>query len=243
MVNTRIYLKNKFQGRHVPSPAACLMVTGLVRSRKFQSKAPPFWKRMPSPTQVSASIIDQHQQCLADISMSSFTRWGWGGVLTLAKLGFWNIPELFNFRENIIQWIFFHQRLAKIINNHHPTTISNTAYNHKDSLENTWPQPRLNENDHNSSGFHDFFSALQCRLECETGFVAQRTPLITCVNGEYAKECHYWKIRSSEMFLEVEFLRENISGRVTSKFLKDTIWWINSEIYHIKIYNKFPLKI
>ena len=45
------------------------------------------------------------------------------------------------------------------------------------------------------------------------------------------------------MFLEVEFLRENISGRVTSKFLKDTIWWINSEIYHIKIYNKFPLKI
>ena len=35
------------------------------------------------------------------------------------------------------------------------------------------------------------FSALQCRLECESGYVAQRTPLITCVNGEYAKGCHY----------------------------------------------------
>ena len=34
-------------------------------------------------------------------------------------------------------------------------------------------------------------SALQCRLECESGYVAQRTPLITCVNGEYAKGCHY----------------------------------------------------
>ena len=35
------------------------------------------------------------------------------------------------------------------------------------------------------------FPALQCRLECEPGFVSQRSPLITCVNGEYAKECHY----------------------------------------------------
>ena len=35
------------------------------------------------------------------------------------------------------------------------------------------------------------FSALQCRLECQSGYVAQRTPLITCVNGEYAKRCHY----------------------------------------------------
>ena len=35
------------------------------------------------------------------------------------------------------------------------------------------------------------FPALQCRLECEPGYVAQRTPLITCVNGEYAKGCHY----------------------------------------------------
>ena len=34
-------------------------------------------------------------------------------------------------------------------------------------------------------------SALQCRLECEPGYVAQRTPLITCVNGEYAQGCHY----------------------------------------------------
>ena len=30
-------------------------------------------------------------------------------------------------------------------------------------------------------------SALQCRLECEPGYVAQRTPLITCVKGKYAK--------------------------------------------------------
>ena len=35
------------------------------------------------------------------------------------------------------------------------------------------------------------YPALQCRLECEPGYVAQRTPLITCVNGEYAKGCHY----------------------------------------------------
>ena len=35
------------------------------------------------------------------------------------------------------------------------------------------------------------FPALQCRLECESGYVAQRTPLITCVNGEYAQGCHY----------------------------------------------------
>ena len=30
-------------------------------------------------------------------------------------------------------------------------------------------------------------SALQCRLECQPGYVANRKPLITCVNGEYAK--------------------------------------------------------
>ena len=35
------------------------------------------------------------------------------------------------------------------------------------------------------------FSALQCRLECQSGYVAQRTPLITCVNGEYAQGCYY----------------------------------------------------
>ena len=63
------------------------------------------------------------------------------------------------------------------------------------------------------------FSALQCRLECESGFVAQRTPLITCVNGEYAKGCHYWKIRTSEMIIEVEFLGE-FFGQIHSKTLK-----------------------
>ena len=36
------------------------------------------------------------------------------------------------------------------------------------------------------------FSALQCWLECEPGYVAQRVPLITCVDGEYEKGCHYF---------------------------------------------------
>ena len=35
-------------------------------------------------------------------------------------------------------------------------------------------------------------SALQCWLECEPGYVAQRVPLITCVDGNYAKGCHYF---------------------------------------------------
>ena len=35
-------------------------------------------------------------------------------------------------------------------------------------------------------------SALQCWLECEPGYVAQRVPLITCVDGHYAKGCHYF---------------------------------------------------
>ena len=33
----------------------------------------------------------------------------------------------------------------------------------------------------------NIFLALQCRLECEPGYVAQRVPVITCVNGEYEK--------------------------------------------------------
>ena len=33
--------------------------------------------------------------------------------------------------------------------------------------------------------FCSFISALQCRLECDSGYISQRTPLITCVNGEY----------------------------------------------------------
>ena len=42
------------------------------------------------------------------------------------------------------------------------------------------------------------FSALQCRLECESGYVAQRAPLITCVNGEYAQQgCHYLRESNS----------------------------------------------
>ena len=40
-------------------------------------------------------------------------------------------------------------------------------------------------------------SALQCRLECEPGYVAQRTPLITCVKGKYAKGCHHLQTYST----------------------------------------------
>ena len=29
------------------------------------------------------------------------------------------------------------------------------------------------------------YPALQCRLECESGYIAHKTPIITCVNGEY----------------------------------------------------------
>ena len=34
--------------------------------------------------------------------------------------------------------------------------------------------------------------ALQCRLECKPGYVAQRKPLITCVNGEYVQGFLFW---------------------------------------------------
>merc|ERR1719270_1230510 len=29
------------------------------------------------------------------------------------------------------------------------------------------------------------YTALQCRLECEAGYISQKTPLITCVDGIY----------------------------------------------------------
>ena len=32
-----------------------------------------------------------------------------------------------------------------------------------------------------------FSDKLQCRLECESGFISQKPPLITCINGEYEK--------------------------------------------------------
>ena len=41
--------------------------------------------------------------------------------------------------------------------------------------------------------FQNIFSALQCWLECDPGYVAQRVPLITCVDGQYAKGCHYFQ--------------------------------------------------
>ena len=39
-----------------------------------------------------------------------------------------------------------------------------------------------------------FISALQCRLECEPGYIAQRKPIITCVNGVYVQGCHFFPI-------------------------------------------------
>ena len=49
---------------------------------------------------------------------------------------------------------------------------------------------------HNLSYNHqcNLSSALQCRLECRPGYISPRTPLITCVNGEYAKWCHDWQL-------------------------------------------------
>ena len=30
-----------------------------------------------------------------------------------------------------------------------------------------------------------FFSVLQCRLDCHPGYMAHKTPIITCVKGRY----------------------------------------------------------
>ena len=67
------------------------------------------------------------------------------------------------------------------------------------------------------------FPALQCRLECESGYVAQRTPLITCVNGEYAKGCHYWQIilSLSHTLSKIVKLSFNTKGRPGSLKLMD----------------------
>ena len=38
-----------------------------------------------------------------------------------------------------------------------------------------------------------YFSAMQCWLECENGYVAQEPHIVTCVNGEYVKACYYFQ--------------------------------------------------
>ena len=59
------------------------------------------------------------------------------------------------------------------------------------SLHLFWPGNKAKKTHYSVIWSNLQFLALQCRLECEPGYVAQRTPLITCVNGEYAKGCHY----------------------------------------------------
>ena len=52
--------------------------------------------------------------------------------------------------------------------------------------------------------FQNIFSALQCWLECDPGYVAQRVPLITCVDGQYAKGCHYFQ-KNCQIFSVINF--------------------------------------
>ena len=59
------------------------------------------------------------------------------------------------------------------------------------------------------------FSALQCRLECESGYVAQRTPLITCVNGEYAPGCHYLQKISQNLHTPVIAFYKLLNNKLT----------------------------
>ena len=58
------------------------------------------------------------------------------------------------------------------------------------------------------------FSALQCWLECEPGYVAQRVPLITCVDGEYEKGCHYFG-QWCQIFSNMVFLQYRLNLYVT----------------------------
>ena len=36
-------------------------------------------------------------------------------------------------------------------------------------------------------------SALQCRLDCNPGYVAHKAPIITCVNGQYQPQARLWQ--------------------------------------------------
>ena len=44
-----------------------------------------------------------------------------------------------------------------------------------------------------------FLSALQCRLDCHPGYVAHKTPIITCVNGQYQPQDRLWQLWQSQM--------------------------------------------
>ena len=52
--------KKTFQARHAPSLAACPMEVGPVRCRRFQSRAPPSWMKMHSPTPVSTDTPSRY---------------------------------------------------------------------------------------------------------------------------------------------------------------------------------------
>ena len=80
--------------------------------------------------------------------------------------------------------------------------------------------------------------ALQCRLECDPGYVAQKTPLITCVNGEYAKGCHYLKDRVQFFLFSVEFNFKHLSifssffyWVITEKFSNGSIYMSRVTVY------------
>ena len=65
------------------------------------------------------------------------------------------------------------------------------------------------------------FSGFQCRLECKSGFIAQRTPVINCVDGVYAQGVIIRSI--SEIFLVgfVQILHIQYFGRKWKNTLKD----------------------
>ena len=59
------------QERLARSPAACLMATGLVRCRRFQSTAPSSWTKMLSHIQVSLDTFGQQTDFLILTSLES----------------------------------------------------------------------------------------------------------------------------------------------------------------------------
>ena len=61
-------------------------------------------------------------------------------------------------------------------------------------------------------------SALQCRLECGPGYVANRKPLITCVNGEYAKQGHYLPVHNQYKWQVQSWCR--VGSKINSLWVK-----------------------
>ena len=84
-----------------------------------------------------------------------------------------------------------------------------------------------------------FLSALQCRLDCNPGYVAHKTPIITCVNGEYQPQARLWQeSQPQKVFLTqtVKFLKNCQNINVYCPILASTAFnqiWLLS--WHIKI--------